>query len=183
MQNRPPLVVLTLCCEGGPKESTGPFSHRLKLRYVGIPWEKMLNNTKAIKQNRKTNPITSEQKKAEGAYLREHWEVYKRTQPGMTQEKFSEKLEITQGLLQQIFKGMTPCPNWLLIEMSIEFRFDPRAVRPTLALLTERLTVAINKADEDGYGLQFSMLPRDIQREGLNYASYLLEQRNRENGE
>ena len=67
--------------------------------------------------------------------------------------------------------------------MSIELGFDPRAVRPTLALLTERLTVAINKADEDGYVLQFSMLPRDKQREGLNYASYLLEQRNRENGE
>ena len=132
-----------------------------------------MHNTSTILHRGKKAPMPEEQKIAEGIFLREQWDAYKAQHPGMTQEKLSKRLGITQGLLQQVFRGTTGAPNWLLIELGITFGLDPSHVRKDIALLADRLTLAMNGSVESANSQRFKALPDEIQRECLNYAEYL----------
>ena len=120
--------------------------------------------------------MTEAQKIAEGKILREKWLTYKAANPGMSQERFCEKIDITQGLLQQFFRGMTPIPLEILIEIAIEMGFDPREIRPELDRFLERLNKALSGSDNYRLMQRFLSLPDETREQAISYLLFLAEQ-------
>lgn len=76
--------------------------------------------------------LSDDQRLKEAKYIQRRWEDYQRQNPTISQEKFMEQIEATQGLFSQWIKGRTPIPDEKLIWLGGILRFDPFELRPSL---------------------------------------------------
>lgn len=76
--------------------------------------------------------IPDERKKTEGAFVRNAFTSEQGKDESLTQESLAEALGITQGLINQYFKGITNIPDERLIALGKILKFNPFELRPAL---------------------------------------------------
>lgn len=81
--------------------------------------------------------FSDEQKKREGAALEALFEYAQAKDPQLSQESLAGEMEVSQGLISQWFKGVTPIPDRRLLWLGARLKFDPAVVRPDIELLAQ----------------------------------------------
>lgn len=76
--------------------------------------------------------IPESRKKTEGAFVKNAFVSEQGKNCDLTQESLAEALGITQGLVNQYFKGLTNIPDERLIALGKILRFNPFELRPEL---------------------------------------------------
>lgn len=76
--------------------------------------------------------ITAEQKKREGAFVRQRYEHLKKTEKDLTLEILADEIECSHSLVSQWLNGTTAIPDKRLMWLGGRLRFDPFELRPSL---------------------------------------------------
>lgn len=122
---------------------------------------------------RKDRVIPPEEKRKEGQYIKARWLAYKDANPGETQDSFAAKLGVTQGTLQQVFRGDIAAPIEMLLDLAILLEFDPREVRPYVDVIAGKLNQAIAGKNACNLDARISALPQDLKAAAVEYLDYL----------
>ncbi|WP_373078718.1 XRE family transcriptional regulator [Zhongshania sp.] len=102
---------------------------------------------------------------------------------GATQESFAAQLGVTQGTLQQIFRGDIAAPFEILLDLALSLDFDPREVRPSVSRIQSKLNRAIAGKDAENLETRLKELPDDLQAAALEYLNFLASKRQLDSGE
>lgn len=125
---------------------------------------------------RRKSSLTAEDRRREGAFLKERWLEYKTENKGATQDELCAELGITQGLLQQLFRGATPIPFELLISLALKFNFHPTELRPSIAPFLDEIERATGTAGgPTPLGKAFLELPRASRQSVMDFVRFLHE--------
>lgn len=77
--------------------------------------------------------FSTEQKKREGAYVRQALERLKReSEPELNLDVIADELDCSPGLVSQWLNGITSIPDKRLMWLGGRLRFDPFELRPSL---------------------------------------------------
>lgn len=101
----------------------------------------------------------------EARRLRDLWDARKRPLR-LTQESLAEKLGITQGAVNQYFRGRIRIGAQVLLNFAKHLKFDPRDVRPSIYEEIPLITGDLSRTADDVMDLILS-LPPDVQGEVL----------------